>query len=88
MAKWEYCVIGPVTIGVGVNAAIEGQNASVMRLTYEGVKRAKIEKQKKDDRDMLAWNIDNLGDEGWELIGCGNVGVSAHFLYFKREKKE
>jgi hypothetical protein len=25
-----------------------------------------------------------LGDEGWEMVGCGAVFASGHFLYFKR----
>ena len=28
--------------------------------------------------------INALGFQGWEMVGCGNIGVDRHCLYFKR----
>ena len=37
------------------------------------------------DRDNCGSAFDDLGKNGWEMVGCGNVGNS-HIVYFKREK--
>ncbi len=38
----------------------------------------------KDVQDEVAKVLAQLGDEGWEMVGCGAVFASGHFLYFKR----
>ncbi len=37
------------------------------------------------DKNNCGSAFDNLGKEGWEMVGCGNIGQS-HIVYFKREK--
>lgn len=36
------------------------------------------------NRNNCGSAFDNLGKEGWEMVGCGNIGHS-HIVYFKRE---
>jgi hypothetical protein len=36
------------------------------------------------DRNNCGSAFDKLGKDGWEMVGCGNVGES-HIVYFKRE---
>ena len=38
----------------------------------------------KDVQDEVAIVLAQLGDEGWEMVGCGAVFAAGHFLYFKR----
>ena len=32
--------------------------------------------------------ISRLGEDGWEMVGCGNVSEVRHALYFKRPIEE
>jgi hypothetical protein len=38
----------------------------------------------KDVQDEVAGVLAKLGEEGWEMVGCGSVFAAGHFLYFKR----
>ena len=41
----------------------------------------------RDTGDMKpAEFINALGAQGWELVGCGNLSVDKHCLYFKRPR--
>lgn len=37
------------------------------------------------DKNNCGSAVDNLGKEGWEMVGCGNIGHS-HIVYFKKER--
>ncbi len=37
--------------------------------------------------EELARLLNKLGDEGWELAGCGNLSPSAHRIYLKRARE-
>ena len=105
MQKWEYCVVGPVgvsftekkTPGVLIPEAAArfpgpGYMASLVYLNSEGLTRPRVI----DSAGALATTIAALGDEGWELAGCGTQGRGdsrgtvnlEHFLYFKRPLQE
>jgi hypothetical protein len=36
--------------------------------------------------DAIATTIAKLGDEGWKMVGCGNLDTTMHSIYFKRLK--
>jgi hypothetical protein len=82
MTKWEFCSIYPieeyrhwlVPYGDGFKETF----------TLEGGKREEVP----DDPHDLARSIAQLGEDGWELVGCGNVSEVRHALYFKRPKGE
>jgi len=42
---------------------------------------------KKHSTDKLA-NLDDLGDNGWELVSVLDVSDTVRMYYFKREKTE
>jgi len=86
MQKWEYCVVGPVKSNSLGDRSFWGHYPNKLFLTGEGRRGAVIEGSGKKEADNLAKAISELGDEGWELIGTGNVAEDAHFLYFKRPK--
>lgn len=37
------------------------------------------------ESDILTWELDKLGDQGWELCACEIVYETSRFYYFKRE---
>jgi hypothetical protein len=37
------------------------------------------------DKNNCGSAFENLGKEGWEMVGCGNIGQT-HIVYFKRER--
>lgn len=82
MTKWEFCSIYPIEeyrhwlVPYG-----EGYKEN---FTVEGGTREEVP----DDPHDLAKLIAQLGEEGWELVGCGNVSEVRHALYFKRPKEE
>lgn len=79
MQKWEYCTVGPITEHYGQPLA---DLASRNYLNAEGA-QAKV----KLITDNLFLVISKLGEEGWEMVGCGNVGDKQHLIYFKRPKE-
>ena len=78
MQKWEYCVVGPINMisgpkgaklmGQSILKAIAGDYAD-----WTGV----------IPPDATPHYLAQLGNDGWELVGCGNDG-DKHVLYFKR----
>ena len=36
--------------------------------------------------DELSRLLNKLGDEGWEIAGCGNESPNAHRVYLKRAR--
>lgn len=80
--KWEYCTIYPVWMDYQQGWLIPGDpdiHGYIGEFKSDSVWREKLEK----DPRALAISIAKLGQEGWELVGCGNVDRE-HCLYFKR----
>jgi len=78
--KWEYCVIGAVHRLSG-DRLLLGDRAGVEHFSA-GARAVRAFRS----HDELGQAIAQLGDEGWEMVGCGNTGEGSHVLYFKRPK--
>jgi hypothetical protein len=92
MQKWEYCCVGPIKADVG---SWKGHYPYLRFFEPDGLhdKRIKGERGLTEEA-VLAATVAHLGEEGWEMVGCGIVGdLSAgsgdlkHLLYFKRPKQ-
>jgi len=70
LKKFEYCYIERI---------IEGNLISGSKLILPNDKVVKL--SSKDLIDVL----NDLGNDHWEMVGCGNVGEPSHIIYFKRE---
>ena len=73
MPKWEYCAIR------STNGWVVKSDPALCFYNQNGVREEKIA----EDRDALAKTIARLGDQGWEMVGCGSVAFG-HAIYFKR----
>jgi len=83
MQRWEYCVVGYI------KGRLEGDYPRLIMLTNRGQEQRRIEGTRELlERDVLAQTIARLGEDGWEMVGCGNVGEHTHVIYFKRPKAE
>lgn len=86
MTKWEYCSIYPVYYDreqgwlVPGLLGIKGYKGTFM---ISGATREKLE-----NPNALAQKITQLGQEGWEMSGCGTVSRNQHVIYFKRPIEE
>ncbi len=84
MQKWEYCMIGPIKSTI---TGPEGYYPYTVHLTDKGLAKTRIEGAGiLSEISILAQTVAKLGEEGWEMVGCGNTGDS-HYLYFKRIKE-
>ena len=110
MQKWEYCAVGPIDTGSTRGDPTEGvmgmlfapttarfpgpaYQATLVFMKREGLTPPRAI----DSPDDLARTVAALGDDGWELVGCGTRGNHTgfdkkdlrleHFLYFKRPKE-
>jgi hypothetical protein len=87
MQKWDYCAVGPI------RKLSNGHYPELVHFTSEGSKKTRIQAARGvDEGDALAQAIAQLGEWGWEMIGCGAMsgGVhdeQMHILYFKRPKQ-
>jgi hypothetical protein len=90
MQKWEYCVVGPIIKNFG-GSDFAGYYPYLAVLTNQGPQtRAIFGESGMSENDHLANTIAQLGEAGWEMIGCGSTGgkyVTSHLLYFKRPKE-
>lgn len=78
MQKWEYCTV----VGFYIQGGdLETFFPAAMHFTAKGLKIVEI---KKPEHLEVALAIAQLGEEGWEMVGCGNTGAERHCLYFKR----
>lgn len=90
MQKWEYCAIGPIKDALGNWL---GSSPRLYSFLPEGLRRDSIGKPimlASKQADVLARIIAQLGDDGWEMVGCGSAGDEhgiVHYLYFKRAKQ-
>jgi hypothetical protein len=69
MKRFEYCYIENVSVGMVQNGKLIFPN---------GQKKTLKDKQ-------LADVLNDLGKDGWEMVGCGVYYTSDHIIYFKRE---
>jgi len=87
MQKWEYCTLGPVEYSSTTWKWVPNEPARIV-FTRKGVKEEGIdlngESSLKDAQNEVAAVLARLGEEGWEMVGCGSVFAAGHFLYFKR----
>ena len=81
MQKWEYCAVtdisGQSSGGFGVCGA------HFVTFTLDGLHATT---GRPPDTQLVVQRIAELGMDGWEMVGCGNVGEYTHTLYFKRPK--
>lgn len=87
MQQWEYCMVGPIRSN---DNKFDGAYPQLTHLTDKGVDSVRIRPPMTGERGLdysLAKTIAELGAEGWEMVGCGNVAVDMHFLYFKRPRQ-
>lgn len=66
MKKFEYCYIPMVHDDLGGNQVRFSKGIPI--------------EIKKSERRSFAKVLDELGEDGWEMVGCGNTTI-----YFKRE---
>ena len=95
MQKWEYLVVKEMKVDALMRVE------SVFKMTNKGLELVKQFYDKayfknaghslpgdavQSVPNAVAQYIAQLGDEGWEMVGGGNVSESSHYLYFKRPK--
>ena len=79
MQKWEYCVVGPI------KQNFMGYYPQITFFTSEGEQTKSISDEKgMSETEILARTLASLGNDGWEMVGCGSTGRETHLLYFKR----
>lgn len=96
MQNWEYGVILGFT---GFPGYLKNENEAATdfrtykpcfyRLTAQGAEMVTdFSKRPRgvSEADAVAQLIAQLGDEGWEMVGSGNLSVWIHSLHFKRPK--
>ena len=76
MQNWEYCAIGRIS---WAEEGISSLKPVLSRITADGQEVNGI-------GGSVAQTIAQLGDEGWEMVGCGNAGPGYHVIYLKRPK--
>jgi len=83
MSKWEYCAVHSVLADAKYQylTCYDGWQRALDYFTVTGGNRTEIKK----GPDALAQAIAELGEQGWEMVGCGNV-YTFHVIYFKRPK--
>ncbi len=87
MQKWEYCTLGPIEYSSTSWKWIPNEPTRIV-FTTKGVKEQGFhineDHSLKDVQDEVSTALAQLGEQGWELVGCGSVFAAGHFLYFKR----
>ena len=78
MQKWEYCAI----VGISRNnEKLFPYYPGIWHFTDLGIQASRIHSPEADE---VAKTIAQLGEQGWEMVGAGNVSDNYHTLYFKR----
>lgn len=85
MPKWEYCAI--VGLSRYDKRLVPGDPA-IWRFTPTGIEVVDIRGQQDVEAAEVAQSIATLGEQGWEMVGCGNTSQFHHVVYFKRPKPE
>ena len=88
MTKWEYCVI---TGGKSKQPGFGTFCPGFVLFTKSGPKIKNLRGRGPDgssEEDRVVRLIAQLGEVGWEMVGCGSTGgvagESHHSIYFKR----
>ena len=83
MKNWEYCSIAPIKVIDGVY-----KDTRLVRFTLDGVLKVPVVEVARTHNveDAIAITIAKLGEDGWEMVGCGNLETDMHTIYFKRVK--
>ena len=81
MQKWEYCSI--VGIGGGLHRTLGTGDPAILNFTTDGVQVLEI---KGNESTLVAKAINQLGEQGWEMVAAGNIAPLYHCIYFKRPK--
>ena len=81
MVRWEYCVIKGFCKGFCRSLTFE-------YFTRDGPKQELpgdlVNLYDSTGVNLVARLIAQLGEEGWEMVGCVNTDTSDHSIYFKR----
>ncbi len=78
MHKWDYCAL----INVYETADEELVGYGISYFTTDGVQKSKIKGSE------VAQVVAQLGEQGWEMVGCGTIRGDRHCIYFKRPKPQ
>jgi len=84
MQKWEYIVVGELSIGYG---RVKVDHPSAYHITNKGFELMTDFKDRLKEEyaeNLVGQFIAQLGAEGWEIIGMGNTKQLYHCIYFKR----
>ena len=83
MKNWEYCSIAPIKVVEGAY-----KDTRLVRFNLEGVLSVPVVEVARTHNveDAIAITIAKLGEDGWEMVGCGNLDTTMHSIYFKRLK--
>jgi hypothetical protein len=83
MKNWEYCSIAPIKVVDGAY-----KDTRLVRFTLDGVLNVPVVEVARTHNveDAIAITIAKLGEDGWEMVGCGNLDTTMHSIYFKRLK--
>lgn len=84
MQRWEYCAItGFRPMGDGITSSYP----TLITFTTNGLESLTREIRGYDEATKVAALIAQLGEEGWEMVGCSDqASITTHVLYFKRPK--
>ena len=80
MQNWEYCAVAGVSLSSGGRLLADWER-TIHYFDEKGVRTVNVNVE---DPDALALTIAGMGADGWEMVGCGNVGPDNHIIYFKR----
>ena len=84
MPKWKYCAVAGI-IKFHSERAFRTIWPSVWYFEPGGVRTVQITGGDNKEPEQTARVIAQLGEEGWEMVGCGSADEgSVHILYFKR----
>ena len=78
MTRWEYCAVK------GLSSQMRNLHPTFPAMWYFGSEGVQSLDLKGNEADEVAYTIAKLGEEGWEMVGCGQDGQISHILYFKR----
>jgi len=84
MSQWEYCAV------VGIFNSFQNRHLSPKfpAVWYFAPGGIQIDEIKSKDVQAVTQTIARLGEEGWEMVGCGNLEVAEHAIYFKRRRPQ
>jgi hypothetical protein len=83
MQKWEYCAV--VGLRRSGNNTATTYFPSIEYYTSAGMHVVEVRAQdKREEITRMAQAIAQLGEDGWEMVGCGNNSEVTHSIYFKR----